>query len=95
MFVCVISCIYEHNNPHLNPYFTHMCFPASSLMSIDSISLSQCMVCSEFERYYCLRKGVNLFLTSLEYHLFGRAEASPTVIIHTRKLLYLCMYVCM
>ena len=27
--------------------------------------------------------------------LLGRAEVRPTVITHTRKLLYLCMYVCM
>ena len=27
--------------------------------------------------------------------LLGRAEASPTLITHTRKSLYLCMYVCM
>ena len=29
------------------------------------------------------------------FFLLGRAEASPTLIIHTKKLLYLCMYVCM
>ena len=28
-------------------------------------------------------------------YLLGRAEASPTLITHTRKLLYLCMWVCM
>ena len=39
---------------------------------------------------------VLLWLELIKYFkLLGQAEASPTLITHTRKSLYLCMYVCM
>ena len=36
---------------------------------------------------------LDIQLWPCSFVLLGRAEASPTLITHTRKLLYLCMYV--
>ena len=40
---------------------------------------------------------VCITLDNIQYTvlLLGRAKASPTVITHMKKSLYLCMYVCM
>ena len=46
----------------------------------------------------CIVVCTVIVLSFMQVHslgLLGRAEASPTLITHTRKLLYLCMYICM